>query len=39
MRISGIEPALVILGQTKFFLKLKNYVTNVRKQGEAKKGW
>ena len=37
MRISGNEPSSVILSQTKWFQKLKNYCPKVPKQAEAKR--
>ena len=35
MRISGTEPSSVILSQTKYFKKLKNYAQKLSKQAKA----
>ena len=36
-RISGTKPSSVILSQTKYFQKLQSDVTEVPKQGDAKR--
>ena len=37
MRISGTEPSSVILGQTKYFKKLKNDAHKLPKQAKARR--